>query len=104
MELNVDEIIELCEYEVDREMITGREKKPHAVHFNPVGAMLEMARQLKKAEKDAARYRWLRECNLDESAICSVANPKESVKLGTDCPSGDRLDSFIDEAMKCKQK
>lgn len=29
-----------------------------------------------------------------------VCDPKKSVKLGYDCPSGDRLDEAIDAAMK----
>ena len=49
--------------------------------------------------KDAERYRWLREQYWNSADICVVRNPKEAVKLGHDCPSFERLDSFIDAAI-----
>lgn len=49
---------------------------------------------------DAARYRWLREQNWNESEMAVVCRPKEAVKLGFDCPSRKRLDDAIDAAMK----
>lgn len=45
---------------------------------------------------DAARYRWLRTQHWHGSALCVVANPKQAVKLGHDCPSMERLDDLID--------
>jgi hypothetical protein len=48
---------------------------------------------------DAARYRWLREQNWNNCDLCVVVNPKDTVRLGSDCPSGDRLDAAIDAAM-----
>ena len=62
-------------------------------------AVIELVTMLRQAEKDAARYRWLRECHWDESPLCVVVNPKAMVKLGADCPSESRLDDAIDEAM-----
>lgn len=61
-----------------------------------VGDTHELITRLRQAEKDAARYRWLRDCNWDLSVACVVADPKKSVKLGCDCPSGDRLDTLVD--------
>lgn len=56
----------------------------------------ELARQ---DEREAAdRYRWLRAQNWNESELCVVADPKRSLKLGCDCPSGKRLDEAIDRA------
>ena len=52
--------------------------------------------RLRQAEKDAARYRWLRDCNWNLSVACVVVDPKKSVKLGCDCPSGCRLDELVD--------
>jgi hypothetical protein len=49
---------------------------------------------------DAARYRWLREQHWSESAMAVVAYPKQNVRPGTYCPSGELLDSAIDAAMK----
>lgn len=47
-------------------------------------------------ERDARRYRWLRERNWFDSDLCVVAMPRVAVKLGHDCPSLDRLDTAID--------
>lgn len=49
---------------------------------------------------DAARYRWLRSQKWNDGKICVVVDPKDSVKLGRDCPCLDRLDRMIDEAME----
>lgn len=49
--------------------------------------------------KDAERYRWLRSQNWSDGLLAVVAYPKYSVKLGHDCPSLERLDQQIDEAM-----
>lgn len=48
--------------------------------------------------RDAARYRWLREQHWNESNVAVVLAPKKAVKLGYDCPSGQRLDEIIDAA------
>lgn len=49
---------------------------------------------------DAQRYRWLREQHWSNSDICCVDEPKQNVRLGGACPSGDLLDSAIDAAMR----
>ena len=49
--------------------------------------------------QDAARYQFLRSNNWNESAIFVVAGSKECVRLGTDCPSRERLDEAIDNAI-----
>lgn len=49
--------------------------------------------------KDAERYRWLRSQHWNESDMAVACHPKKSVKLGFDCPSGERLDHAIDAAM-----
>lgn len=48
---------------------------------------------------DADRYRWLRAQNWDTGLLAVVADPKDAIKLGYDCPSLARLDEQIDEAM-----
>ena|SRR5258708_3374605 len=50
-------------------------------------------------KRDAERYRWLREQHWNEADIAVVCYPKKSVKLGFDCPSGQRLDEAIDAAI-----
>lgn len=72
--------------------------------FNIEHAELQSERDHLKAEnealrKDAERYRWLREQNWAISEMAVATYPKESIKLGYDCPFGDRLDSAIDAAM-----
>lgn len=49
--------------------------------------------------RDAERYRWLRAQHWDTSPLAVVVDPKNSVKLGRDCPSKDRLDEAIDREM-----
>ena len=48
--------------------------------------------------KDAERYRWLRAADWWRSPLCAISNPKKQAKLGSDCPSGDRLDAQVDAA------
>ena len=48
---------------------------------------------------DAARYRFLREQQWDVASLFVVAGSKALVRLGTDCPSLDRLDAAIDAAI-----
>ncbi|MEW6316263.1 MAG: hypothetical protein AB1670_07710 [Pseudomonadota bacterium] len=53
--------------------------------------------------KDAERYRWLRMADWWDSPLCAVRNPAKQVKLGSDCPSRDRLDDAIDAALQGAQ-
>jgi hypothetical protein len=46
--------------------------------------------------KDAERWRTFRELTWDTSPVCAVADPKDAVKLGCDCPSRDRLEAMVD--------
>jgi hypothetical protein len=45
---------------------------------------------------DAARYQVLRSASWFNSSLCVVSDPKTSIKLGSDCPSGQRLDDLCD--------
>lgn len=44
--------------------------------------------------EDAARYRWLRKQDWTKATVV-VVQPNW-VRLGTDCPTGDRLDLLVD--------
>lgn len=57
---------------------------------------LEKSQQYKQLIDDADRYRFLRSCDWFDSEVCVVTFPKKSVQLGSDCPSGVRLDEIID--------
>ena len=49
---------------------------------------------------DAEQYRWLRAQHWHDGPMCVVMNPRACVKLGSDCPSDERLDAAIDAAIK----
>jgi hypothetical protein len=53
--------------------------------------------------RDAARYRWLRAQYWNSSNLFVIAGSKSQVRLGTDCPNHDRLDSAIDAAIRARQ-
>ena len=56
--------------------------------------------ELEKAEM----YSWLRNQTWDSGILAVVLNPKNAVKLGYDCPSGDRLDAVIRAGIECSTK
>ena len=60
----------------------------------------ELEKENESLKKDAARYRWLRKQNWFDSDIAVVRSPNESIKLGYDCPSTERLDDYIDNEIK----
>lgn len=64
--------------------------------------MIELVTRLRQAEKDAARYRWLR----DESWGCDKAQPLPKVMSGRRNQeivlAEKAMDDAIDEAMQCK--
>lgn len=47
--------------------------------------------------ENAARYVYLRDAHWESHPLCVVSDPKSSVKLGNDCPSGTRLDQIVDQ-------
>lgn len=59
----------------------------------------ELKAENEALRKDAGRYQWLRLADWWRSPICVIRNPKEQAKLGTDCPSGERLDEAVDAAL-----
>lgn len=59
-----------------------------------------LRQKIAELETDAARYRWLRLRHWYSDRLVVVVDPKNSVKLGVDCPSMDRLDDAIDAEMK----
>jgi len=65
---------------------------------NTPGVTLELIAEVRALREDAERYRWLRAQHWNESDLAVVRHPKQSVRLGFDCPSAERLDSAIDAA------
>jgi hypothetical protein len=53
--------------------------------------------------RDAERYRWLRQQDWFAGKLCVLRDPKKILTsgsgLGADCPARDRLDAAIDAAM-----
>lgn len=47
-------------------------------------------------QKDAERYRKLRAMSWFDGPLAVVTRPRETVKLGADCPSRERLDELLD--------
>ena len=62
-------------------------------------ALRDAVTLLAAERKDAERYRWLRAQHWDTGILAVVADPKDAIKLGYDCPSLARLDEQIDAAM-----
>lgn len=64
-----------------------------------IAALLAAWDEREALRKDAERYRWLRAQHWSTSPLAVVCDPKDAVKIGRTCPSGDYLDTEID-AMK----
>lgn len=69
----------------------------------PDGGDVSIPEQVRRMAKDSERYRWLRMADWWDSPLCAVRNPAKQVKLGSDCPSRDRLDVAIDAALQGEQ-
>lgn len=63
------------------------------------GAETEQFLIAQEDKRDAERYRWLRKRHWNDSTLFVVAGHHSLVRLGTDCPSDERLDEAIDAAI-----
>lgn len=63
--------------------------------------VMALVQRLRQAEKDAARYRWLRRVEIDGLMVitCDDDGVPETNDGDPNCVWGDGLDSLIDEAM-----
>lgn len=72
--------------------------------YENYGEAAEYIDKLEETIKDlqlaADRYNFLREQQWNTGPIAVVKYPKDNVKLGSDCPSMERLDEIIDVCMK----
>lgn len=59
--------------------------------------------EVERLKPNAERYEWLRAAHWSSAPLCCVLEPKASVRLGATCPSGDQLDTAIDNARKATQ-
>tara|TARA_R110000868_G_scaffold362022_1_gene624065 strand:- start:194 stop:433 length:240 start_codon:yes stop_codon:yes gene_type:complete len=66
-------------------------------------APIDAHEEIALLREDAERYRWLREQHWDDSVLCVTTHPKQNLRLGAYCPSGELLDAAIDAAIKDKK-
>ena len=93
--IDIDEIEKLCKYEINRGTAN-----PYTVNENPIHAMQELITRLRQAEKDAARYRWIKENSQFGVGRCGI-----DWELYFEGPAPDNsamIELHIDEAMQCK--
>lgn len=64
-------------------------------HLDPKTA--ELLANIAQDARDAARYRKLRAQHWSASELAVVLNPKQNLRLGAFCPSGDLLDEYVDK-------
>lgn len=93
-------ISELQRLAADNASLRGSCAKLGAEHAGMVRTVRKQEKELDGLRKDAGRYRWLRKQNWFDSDISVVRSPNESIKIGYDCPSTERLDDYIDNEMK----
>lgn len=65
-----------------------------------VDGLFNTIHSLEGMREDAKRYRFLRNSHWPSSEVAVVSSPRVAVRLGHDCPSGERLDGMVDGAMK----
>lgn len=59
----------------------------------------QLMAECNELRQDAERYRALREMNWCDGPLAVVADPYSRIKLGSDCPSHERLDEAVDSIM-----
>lgn len=59
-------------------------------------AKVHLERYIADLERDAKRYRKVRALYWNDSPMCVVANPKANLFIGAHCPSGEQLDTLVD--------
>lgn len=64
-------------------------------HLDPKTA--ELLTTIAQDARDAARYRKLRAQHWSASAMAVVINPRQNLRLGAFCPSGEALDEYVDQ-------
>lgn len=69
-------------------------------NISPIEYLTQIIDERDDMGRDAKRYRYLRSQQWNDNTIAVVRHPKDAVKLGYDCPSGARLDEFVDAAME----
>ena len=66
--------------------------------------LAEAKKEALSAQRDQARYHWIRQQNWCDSDMCVVTKPRDNLKLGSYCPSLEFLDDAIDAAIASIQE
>ncbi len=90
------------EYDESIDIIEYKFAEVPASFFDQPDILTSIDLEAEAVSRDAARYRLLRSFNWADSPLCVVNVPKKAVKLGYDCPSGERLDSILDALLESK--
>jgi len=69
-----------------------------------LGDVERLRAELAEVKRDAERYRLLRKQQWNTSKFAVACDPKNSIKLGYDSPSLERLDDLIDSELSQEQK
>lgn len=80
---------------------TGYLLDQSAVMDESADAIEALLDRVEKAEKDAERYRWLRERYWTKGGL--VVTEVKNVRLGAMCPTEKNLDEAIDSAMEASK-
>lgn len=59
--------------------------------------LTKLEQDLEALQRDANRYRALRECTWHSHPMCVVMDPKKTVRFGAWCPSHTDLDDEVDK-------
>ncbi|CAG4900440.1 hypothetical protein [Paraburkholderia saeva] len=84
--------------------LVARLRSTHRFGPEDFEMLYEAADALEELQRDAERYRWLREQHWNDADMFVVTGSNTRVHLGTYCPSLDLLDIAIDAALQSSQE
>lgn len=90
-------------HDLERENAALTAELAESARLHAMGSEREarLTARVAELERDAGRYRWLREQNWTQRGLFVVsANNQDVVRLGANCPSGELLDEAIDNAAR----
>lgn len=109
IDLDIEMTEKLCKHEIDRADRSGESINPYCLHHSPAHAMLELITRLRQAEKDAARYRWLRDDAYNYLSGPMIfncdycGNPEPDDDGDVIAMVGSDVDLAVDKAMQCNK-
>lgn len=73
-----------------------------ATKIDTASDMIELIARLRQAEKDAARYRWLRDEAINAQVVSPLVFNADECANPMSWVDGEHLDYAVDKAMQCK--